>query len=58
MPEQVTIEEALERVLTMALEMPSAELKAECERRAKELASVMDEDTVSRIKAKVKRTIH
>ena len=58
MPESITREEALERVLSMAQSAWSEDIKQECLRRAEELASVMDEDTVSRIKAKVKRTIH
>ena len=34
MAESKTIEEALETALTLVLEMSSAELRAECERRA------------------------
>ncbi len=58
MAESKTREEALEMVLRKALEMPSAELKAECERRAEELAQNMDETTVARIKAKVQSIIN
>ena len=57
MPESITREEALERVLRMAQNALSDDIKQECLRRAEELASVMDEDTVSRIKATVQRTI-
>ena len=57
MLESITREEALERVLKMAQDAWNDEIKQECLRRAEELASVMDEDIVSRIKAKVQRTI-
>ena len=57
MPESITREEALERVLKMAQEAWSDEIKRECLWRAEELASVMDEDIVSGIKAKLQRTI-
>ena len=43
MPESITREEAYERALTLALKMPSAELKDECQRRAAEIARGLDD---------------
>lgn len=54
MPESITREEALERVLAMAQNALSEDIKQECLRRAEELARGLDEATVTRIKAKVK----
>ena len=57
MPEQLTRKEALERVLRMAQCAPSGDIKQECLRRAEEIASGMDGDTVASIKARVKATL-
>ena len=57
MPEQFTREEAVERVFRMAQIAPSGEIKQECLRRAEEIASVIDADTVASIKARVKATL-
>ena len=57
MPKSVTREEALERVLRMAQNALSDGIKEECLRRAEEIASGLDENTVARIKAKVEVTL-
>lgn len=54
MPDSITREQALEQVLIMAQNALSDDIKQECMRRVEELASGLDEDTVARIKAKVK----